>query len=108
MQSENSKVYYRLAETPPGQTLDVLGATIELSWSDDFCVMRGVIPAGGIVPLHRHGDAEDFLVLSGAQQVPATPKDVTHFVEVSAKYGYVLGTPEENAAVGIETPQFAG
>ena len=24
MQSENSKVYYRLAETPPGQTLDVL------------------------------------------------------------------------------------
>ena len=172
MQSEYSEVYYRLADTPPAQTLDVLGATVEfLSWSDDFCVMRGVIPAGSGVPLHRHGDAEDFLVLSGEQQVliqeesglqwrdaqagdyvhipgdvlhahrnvsdepavdliittarlgrffkeigrpvidslePPTPEDIAHFVEASAKYGYVLGTPEENAAVGITMPQFAG
>ena len=70
MADEHSKVYYRLAETPPAQTLDVLGATVEfLSWSDEFCVMRGFIPAGSGVPLHRHGDAEVFLVLSGAQQV---------------------------------------
>ena len=39
---------------------------------------------------------------------PPTPEEVAHFVEVSAKYGYVLGTPQENAAVGITMPQFAG
>jgi len=27
---------------------------------------------------------------------------------VSEKYGYVLGTPEENAAVGITMPVFSG
>jgi quercetin dioxygenase-like cupin family protein len=38
---------------------------------------------------------------------PLTPSDVEHFVAVAAKYGYRLGTPEENAAVGIELPKFA-
>jgi hypothetical protein len=27
--------------------------------------------------------------------------------QVGISYGYALGTPEENAAVGIETPKFA-
>jgi hypothetical protein len=30
--------------------------------------MRGVIPPGGIVPLHSHDDAEAFLVLSGTKR----------------------------------------
>jgi quercetin dioxygenase-like cupin family protein len=30
------------------------------------------------------------------------------FVEVAAAYGYWLGSPEENAAVGIDVPAFAG
>jgi hypothetical protein len=28
--------------------------------------------------------------------------------KTSTKYSYVLGTPEENAAVGIGTPAFSG
>jgi gentisate 1,2-dioxygenase len=36
---------------------------------DEFCVMRGVVPPGTVVPLHRHVDAEDFFILSGTQQV---------------------------------------
>ena len=36
---------------------------------DEFCVMRGVVPPGTVVPLHRHADAEDFFILSGTQQV---------------------------------------
>jgi quercetin dioxygenase-like cupin family protein len=172
MKSEFSAVFHRLADTPPGQSFDVFGATVEfLSWSDEFCVMRGTVPAGSSVPLHHHADAEDFLILSGTHQVliqdagglqwrdahagdyvcvpggvfhahrnitdepavdlivttarlgrffteigrpvtdslqPPTPEEVAHFVEVSPKYGYVLGTPEENAAAGIAMPQFAG
>jgi quercetin dioxygenase-like cupin family protein len=30
-----------------------------------------------------------------------TPEELQHFVEVAARYGYWLATPEENAAVGI-------
>jgi hypothetical protein len=32
---------------------------------------------------------------------PPTPRELGHFVETAARYGYRLGTPEENAAVGI-------
>jgi quercetin dioxygenase-like cupin family protein len=37
---------------------------------------------------------------------PPTPDEIGHFVAVAANYGYTLGTPEENAGVGIETPDF--
>jgi anti-sigma factor ChrR (cupin superfamily) len=29
------------------------------------CVLRGTIPAGGVVPLHSHADPETFVVLDG-------------------------------------------
>lgn len=167
-----SAVLPRVEHTPPGQTLDVFGGTVEiLSWSKEFCVMRAVIPPGGVVALHRHPDPEDFFILSGRHEVlvsegdrlvwreacagdyvripgdvlhahrnitdepavdlvvttpklgrffsdigrpvtgdlpPRTPEEVAHFVETSIRYGYVLGTPEENAAVGIDLPPFFG
>jgi quercetin dioxygenase-like cupin family protein len=166
-----AEVLSELAESPPKPTLDVFGATVEfVSSSDEFCVMRGVVPPGGVVPLHRHPDAEDCYILSGTQQIlvqeagtlvwrdahagdyvripgnvphahrnvstkpaidlivttsrlgrffeeigrpmndspsPPTPDELAHFVETSKKYGHVLGTPEENAAVGIDMPTFS-
>jgi hypothetical protein len=39
---------------------------------------------------------------------PPTAEEVANFVAVSEKYGYVLATPEENAAVGITMPLFSG
>jgi hypothetical protein len=60
MNSDISEVLYELAKSPPRPTLDVFGATVEfVSWSDEFCVMRGVVPPGGVVPLHRHPDPLD-------------------------------------------------
>jgi quercetin dioxygenase-like cupin family protein len=35
---------------------------------------------------------------------PPTPDEIAHFVTVAANYGYILGTPADNAAVGIEIP----
>jgi quercetin dioxygenase-like cupin family protein len=172
MKSEFSAVFHRLADAPPSQSFDVFGGIVEfLSWSDEFCVPRGTVPPGSVVPLHRHPDAEDFFILTGTQQVlvqgedglqwrdshagdyirvpgdvphahrnitdepavdlivttarlgrffaevgrpvtdalgPPTAEEVANFIAVSEKYGYVLGTPEENAAVGITMPVFSG
>ncbi len=153
-----------------GERLDVFGPTVELLTSpqdvhNDFCVLRGIIPPGGSIPLHSHDDTEDFFVLSGQAQAlkqmpegaewiagkagdlihvpggvphawrnisseplvvliltttrighffqetgrpvtsvpqPVTPEELAHFAAVAAAYGYWNGTPEENAAVGID------
>jgi quercetin dioxygenase-like cupin family protein len=151
---------------------DAFGPRVEfLTMTDDgtnnICVMRAVIPPGVTVPLHRHDDFEDFLVLSGGHQVlverdgrlqwcdakagdyirvpasvphahrnildqpavdliittarmgeffreisrpvespPPTAEEVANFVATAVQYGYQLGTPEENAAVGITFPIF--
>jgi hypothetical protein len=37
---------------------------------------------------------------------PPTAAEMANFVETAIRYGYRLGTPEENAAVGIELPTF--
>jgi hypothetical protein len=148
---------------------DVFGPTVEFLTSPDdpdatFCVMRGVVPPGVVVPLHSHDDPEDFFIVAGAPQVlnlgdqglrwcdahavdyvrvpagtvprapqrgrpaidliitsarlgrffrevgrpstgptpPPTPEELVHFVAVATKYGYMLGSPEDNAAVGID------
>jgi quercetin dioxygenase-like cupin family protein len=52
----------------------VLGPTVEFLTSPndrnaDFCVMKGTIPAGGVVPLHTHADPEAFFHLAGSLQV---------------------------------------
>jgi len=39
---------------------------------------------------------------------PPTTDDLEHFLAVSAQYGYWLGTPEENAAVGLHLPETHG
>jgi quercetin dioxygenase-like cupin family protein len=49
------------------------------------CVMRGTIPAGGVVPLHSHADPETFYVVEGAAEryrdegwAPVGARDVAH------------------------------
>jgi hypothetical protein len=39
---------------------------------------------------------------------PPSPERVARFIETAIRYGYTLGTPEQNAAVGIELPKFLG
>jgi hypothetical protein len=46
-----------------GMTLCFMTALEE--GQDDFCVLRGVIPPGGSIPLHSHPDMEDFFILLG-------------------------------------------
>ena len=169
-----SNVHHDIAEGTDRPVLDVLGPTIQFLTSPDeaddrLCVMRGVIPAGVVVPIHSHDDAEAFYILAGTQQVltqgsnglewndaragdyidvppgtphahrnishdpavdllittarlgrffqdvgkpatdppqPPTAEDVAHFIATSIRYGYTLGSPEDNKAVGIDLPKF--
>ena len=38
---------------------------------------------------------------------PPSPEELAHFVNVAETYGYILGSAEENATVGITIPSFA-
>jgi quercetin dioxygenase-like cupin family protein len=37
---------------------------------------------------------------------PPTPDDIARFVATATRYGYTLGTPEDNQSVGIALPKF--
>lgn len=74
--------------------IDLLGPTIEflsspLDPTAIYCLMIGIIPPGGSVPLHSHADVESFYVLSRSVQVwceagdrfewrEASPQDFVH------------------------------
>jgi hypothetical protein len=60
----------RLVDPRAVETLDLLGPTVQFltpreDAEDAPCVMRGTIPAGGVVPLHSHADPETLLAVSG-------------------------------------------
>jgi quercetin dioxygenase-like cupin family protein len=149
-------------DLPDGNRMEALSPPTE----DAYCVMKGMIPPGGGVPLHSHTDAESFYLISGEPEalvqtatgglewqrlrpgdfihIPAGAKHawrnrssepvlaliictaklgralremaqitrqnqtqvspsaaIPRILEISERYGYWLGSPEENAAVGI-------
>jgi quercetin dioxygenase-like cupin family protein len=148
------------------EVLDVLGPLVqfltEVSNNDeDYCLMRGIVPAGVVVPLHSHRERETFYVLEGevqglwedhwitlgagdvfdvpgglkhgwrnvsgesasllvvvpmrlgrffrdigrpvafASQSARDPADFQRLLEIAHAYGYWIGSPADDAAVGI-------
>jgi quercetin dioxygenase-like cupin family protein len=147
--------------------IDLFGPRIEFLTPPDgalLSVMKGVVPAGAVVPLHSHADVEAFYITGGqlqmffqtennwiavrsgqfvfipgnekhawrnvsakeatvliittaklgnffdeigvtisgeSQSLAPSPERLQHFVETGIRYGYWLGNPEENAAIGI-------
>jgi len=56
------------------QTFIVLGVLLQLlstpeQTNDQISVMRGTVPSGVVIPLHRHADPEIFYVLNGSLEV---------------------------------------
>jgi mannose-6-phosphate isomerase-like protein (cupin superfamily) len=83
----------RLIDPAAAETLDVLGPTAQILTpigdDDGPCLIRGLIPAGGEVPLHSHPDPETFIARSGRAEalvdgpqgrrwVPLAPGDMLH------------------------------
>lgn len=148
------------------EIFDVLGAHIQFLTAlsdadDDFCVARGILPPGIVVPLHSHAERETFYVLEGEIEAmrddrwitlrrndifdvpgglrhawrnvsnapastvfvvpmklarffrdagrplaavkpgPLTPEEIQRFLELTHAYGYWVGSPADNAAVGL-------
>jgi quercetin dioxygenase-like cupin family protein len=93
-----------------------------LQWCDAHAGDYVQVP-GGELHAHRNVSTEpaiDLIVTTArmgrffrevGRPLPAAPptlQELTHFTQLAADYGYRLGTPEENAAVGIELPAFTG
>lgn len=148
------------------EILDVLGPHIQFLTAlsdnhDEYCLIRGTVPAGVVVPVHSHPERETFYILEGeieglwedrwstlsigdvfdvpgglkhawrnasaasasmlvvvpmrlgrflrdisrpaetASQGAPKPADFQRFLEIARAYGYWLGSPSDNAAVGI-------
>jgi quercetin dioxygenase-like cupin family protein len=166
--------FAHLIQTNRLEMVDVLGPIVGFLTppaGDDSssCVLLGMIPPGGFVPLHSHPDPETFIAISGdleglaerpdgfdwvqiapgrafhvpanakhafrnrsqhpavsyvattsklgrffrevgapmqqqRQSGPPSPETVRHFLETAQRYGYWNGSPEDNAAVGIQLP----
>lgn len=149
-----------------GEWLDLFGPQVQLvtalsDENDGYCLLRGTLPAGVVVPLHSHADRETFYILEGDLQGfrrdrwmtladgdildilggvkhafrnvsaapvyllfvtttrlgrffhevgrpvatvppgPPAPADLRRFLEISHHHGHWLGSPEDNAAIGI-------
>src|ERR1700747_1324647 len=81
---------------PKEDVLDVLGPTIrhltKLSKSDDdFCVLKGILRTGVMVPLHNHPDRETFYMLAGELEILKWAESGPHWHRLTAGGG--LGIP---------------
>jgi len=79
-----------------GLTLELFGPVVEYLISpdderNDFCVLKGTIPAGMSVPLHSHADTEDFLVISGS--IEGLRHDGESYTWIEAKTGDYVHVP---------------
>jgi quercetin dioxygenase-like cupin family protein len=74
---ENSSLHspsVRVFKHSAHPVLDVFGPNLQFLTTpeeadESLCVMRGIIPPGGIVPMHSHTGIECFLMMSGQQEV---------------------------------------
>ena len=79
-----------------GVVVDVIGPTVEFlvsprDESSDFCVLKGIVPAGVFVPMHRHADTESFVVLSGTIECLKVAEDGHEWI--SGKAGDFFHVP---------------
>lgn len=83
--------------------LDVLGPTVQFLTEPQPndqtpCVIKGTIPPGGFVPIHRHFDFEAFFVLSGNVEVFSDKDGKGHWI--ATKPGDFIQVPS-NAKHGF-------
>ena len=72
-----------------GLNLEVFGPVVEfLTMPDEhnnYCVLKGELPPGVVIPLHSHADPEDFIVISG--EIEALKQDEQEYEWITAKAG---------------------
>jgi quercetin dioxygenase-like cupin family protein len=69
--------------------LDLFGPTVQFFTTPEeadgqLCVMKGIIPNEGSVPIHSHADVECFFMVSGQQEI---------LQEVDGRFSWILCKP---------------
>jgi quercetin dioxygenase-like cupin family protein len=78
-----------------GEALEVFGPTVQFltaphSSDEAPCIIKGIIPPGGFVPIHSHPGIEAFFVISGQVEV---------FTDVGEKPHWIAAGPGDFIAV---------
>jgi len=94
---DEKSVLHRVVEGTH-QPRDLFGPTLEFlvlpeEAQNEFCVLRGVIPLGGSVPLHSHPPTEDFFIISGKTQALKQVAGGYEWIEMKA--GDYIHVPSE-------------
>ena len=102
----DNKIIRHVATGSGMEILDVAGLTVEFLTGPqeeprDFCVMRGVIPPGAVVPIHSHDSTETFLVISGTKQALVAGEHGMEWVDVREGDYVQIGSGEAHALRNI-------
>jgi len=104
------------------EAYEVVGPTVEFLTSPDagddaLTVLRGTIPAGGVVPLHSHADPETFVIVDGtaealartaqgARWIAAGPGDIVE-VPPNAPHAWRNTSDRPNTAIVLTNGRLA-
>jgi quercetin dioxygenase-like cupin family protein len=102
-------------------SLDVYLESYERGWRHAVAGDTVIIPGGVKHALLNKGSADmncilitqgklyrffrDVTVPSDSTSLPPNPKQVERVFGISAEYGYWMGSPQDNAGIGLELPQ---
>jgi quercetin dioxygenase-like cupin family protein len=86
---------HETAQAPDAEVFELFGPTFQLvtSLSDDneeYCVLKGNVAPGVVVPVHSHADRETFYILSGELQ--ALKEDYWQTLEAGDVFDVPSGT----------------
>jgi quercetin dioxygenase-like cupin family protein len=100
------------------EVFDLFGPTVQFlsvqeAQNPGPCILRGVIPPGGLIPLHSHGDPETFIVISGELDAFASSAsglcctqlvcgDIFH-IPGNTKHAWRNRSPEPGVAIIVTT-----
>ena len=80
-----AQLFTNIATRRDSEELDVFGPSVQFlvapqSGDDAPCILKGVIPPGVSVPVHRHEGIEAFFVLSGQVEVLSDAGGEAHWI----------------------------
>ena len=118
--SASNESIAHVVDLSSAEVFDLFGPTVQFLTAQEVqnpgpCVLRGVIPPGGLVPLHSHGDPETFIVISGKLDAFASsasgmrctqlvPGDIFH-IPGQTKHAWRNHSSESSAAIIVTTPK---
>jgi quercetin dioxygenase-like cupin family protein len=121
--SDSSEPIAHLVDLSSADVFDLFGPTVQFLTIQEVgnagpCILRGVIPPGGLVPLHSHDDPETFIVTageldalawsaSGLRRTQLVRGDIFH-IPGNAKHAWRNRSAEPSVAIIVTTQKLGG